>query len=75
MSDTMTQKQKVKTMILHGPRDAVCGTTLLGAHIPRYAARIYELRQDGWPIQKRQCTDPGHAHASTQFEYFVEVPE
>lgn len=62
-----TQRERVLKMLRAGP---VCGTTLLEAHIPRYAAVVYELRtKSGRAIITKPCTRPGHQHESPQIEY------
>ena len=60
----MTQKTRILAALKLGP---VCGTQMLGWHIPRYAARIYELRTEGHDIISRPCTL--HAHESPQVVY------
>ena len=68
-----TQKEQVLAMLRNGP---VCGTRFLARRIPRYPARIFELKQDGHLISKRRCGDEQHRHASAQFEWFkVEAPQ
>ena len=42
----MTQTERVVKMLTEA-RDGVCGTEFYRAHLPRYAARIYDLRRDG----------------------------
>ena len=60
----MTQKARILNALR---RDPTCGTTFLDWHIPRYAARIYELRIEGHDIISRPCTL--HAHESPQVVY------
>jgi hypothetical protein len=55
----MTQKERVLAMLKHGP---VCGTQFLKAFIPRYAVHIHKLRQEGYSIGKRQCSQYHEAH-------------
>ena len=47
----------------------LCSTTLLEQRIPRGAARILELRSDGWDIETRECTQ--HEHRTRQVEYVL----
>lgn len=47
----------------------VCATTLLEMHIPRGAARISDLRREGWMIETRGCTQ--HSHITRQVEYVL----
>jgi hypothetical protein len=64
-----TQAGRVFTMLSRG---WVCGTEFLEAHLPRYGARIYDLRQDGWYVSKRQCQHPWHRHRSVQWQWRIE---
>ena len=61
-----TQKDQVLRWLGRGP---VCGTTLLAAHIPRYAARIAELRDEGYDIVTERCVNEHHAHVTRQVQY------
>jgi len=65
----MSQKTRVRRMLEDGP---VCGTRLLDERIPRYAARIAELRGEGMLIVTRRCE--AHRHASKQIEYLILEP-
>ncbi len=47
----------------------LCATTLLEQRIPRGAARMWELRSDGWDITTRECTQ--HPHTTKQVEYVL----
>lgn len=60
----MNQRDRVLNMLKAGP---VCGTDLLRAYIPRYSARIYELRQQGHVISSEPCKL--HDHRDTQTVY------
>lgn len=59
-----TQKQRILEALRLEPR---CGTTFLDWHIPRYAARIYELRTEGHNIVSTPCKL--HHHDSAQIVY------
>ena len=61
-----TQRSRIMSWLEAGP---VCGTTMLRFHIPRYAARINELRRDGHTIITRPCTQ--HHHDTAQVEYVL----
>jgi len=60
----MSQKQRVLNALKMQP---VCGTSFLDWHIPRYAARIWELRAEGYEIASRPCRL--HSHESPQTVY------
>ena len=61
---TLTQKQWVLSRLQAGP---TCGTTFLEDYVPRYAARILELRQEGYKITSEPCRL--HDHRSRQIVY------
>jgi hypothetical protein len=63
----MSQKDAVLDK-LRG-RWAVCSTTLLEMRIPRGAARIADLRSEGYPILTEPCTNPHHNHRTRQVQY------
>ena len=65
----MSQKQRIANLLRDGP---VCGTALLDLRMPRYAARIAELRAEGMLIETRRCES--HRHVSAQVEYLVPSP-
>ena len=62
------QIEQVRNLLLDG---WTCGTDLLAAHMPRYAARIHELKAQGWPIERRRCQNPWHTHRGCQYEWHV----
>jgi len=64
----VTQSQEILYRLQMGP---VCGTDLLRMYIPRYAARILELRLSGHQIETRTCTNSLHDHRSKQVEYVL----
>lgn len=47
----------------------VCGTDFLDARIPRYGARLHDLRARGFVTVRRACENPAHSHRSGQFEW------
>jgi uncharacterized protein YbbK (DUF523 family) len=61
------QRDTILRMLEHSP---VCGTTFLEMYIPRYAARIHELRTAGHEIATRECRQ--HEHESRQTEYYLD---
>lgn len=70
MSD---QRDRVAAMLTTS-RGGVCGTTFLRNQIPRYGARLAELRRDGWVIDRRLCDKSTHYHESRQWVYDVVHP-
>jgi hypothetical protein len=68
----MNQRERVLGMLQAGP---VCGTDLLREFIPRYAARILELRQQGWMISSRPCKNQWHDHRTPQTVYELAVTD
>jgi hypothetical protein len=60
-----TSDQERVLILLHdGP---LCGREV--EYMNRYAARICELRQDGWPIEKERCVR--HNHRGFQALYYL----
>ena len=64
----MTQKELILST-LRNYREGVCGNYFLEAHIPRYAARINELRNDGHTIDSIRCPHPYHTHRANIATY------
>lgn len=62
----MTQQDRVLWLLRRG---WVCGSDFLDERLPRYGARICELRQLGYMIERRQCVNPHHHHRSAQWEW------
>ena len=63
--DAKTQRGRVLRWLRVEP---LCGTDFLVSGIPRYSARIYELRKEGYRIEKKQC-DVHPYHRSRQYLY------
>ncbi len=62
-----TQNAKVLFALEH--KDVVCGVLFLRTYIPRYAARILDLRQAGFDIRKVQCPYSYHTHTKALASY------
>ena len=62
----MTQQEDV---LLYLQEEPTCGTSFLNWHIPRYAARIHELRGKGHQITSERCQIEYHHHLSAQTVY------
>jgi len=62
----MSQSSRVLDMLVRG---WVCGTEFLDERIPRYGARIFDLRRRGYCIVRRPCGNPQHHHRSAQDEW------
>ena len=62
----MTQQERIQ---LHLQDEPTCGTSFLNWHIPRYAARIHELRGKGYQITSERCQIEYHHHLSAQTVY------
>jgi hypothetical protein len=63
----ISQINRVLFRLGDGP---TCGTEFLEMHLPRYAARIWELRHEGFNITTRKCRQ--HRHTTRQIEYVLE---
>lgn len=61
----MNQRDRILAALKLEPR---CGTTFLNWRIPRYSARIGELRAEGYEITTRPCTLHEHETRQTVFE-------
>lgn len=66
MTKKPTQRERVLRMLEEGP---VCSTSMLEAYIPRGAAVIWDLRQEGKTITTQPCSRPHHSHDTPQIEY------
>ena len=64
----VSQSDRVAKMLVES-RTGVCGTDFLRAYVPRYGARIHELRREGWVIVKSKCDR--HVHESVQWVFEV----
>ena len=71
MSDVNSQKARIHRLLLMGP---VCPSDYR-VEIPRFAARVFDLRQSGLTITTRPCTAPVHFHKSKQKIEYVLVRE
>ncbi len=60
----MSQLDEVRAMLEDG---WTCGTWFLRCYIPRYGARIFELRRLGYRVKRRQCQT--HFHTGRQYEW------
>ncbi len=63
-----TQKEQVLQALVLRP-DGVCGTQFLEGRIPRYAARILDLKHDGHDIVKVSCPYSLHTHPASVATY------
>lgn len=68
----VNQRDVILQRLRHAGIHGVCATTLLQLHIPRYAARIAELRQQH-QIVSEPCTQ--HSHDSRQIQYRLVIGE
>ena len=39
----------------------------------RFGARLHELREVGYLVEKRLCADPEHRHVARMYEYYLVV--
>lgn len=56
----LTQKEKM--MLAFTAYGVVCGNTFLAINIPRYSARVHDLRSDGHIIVRAKCPYSHHTH-------------
>ena len=69
LQDLRTQKATILDQLRLWGDSGVCATTLLSMRIPRYAARIKELRDDGHRIETVPCLF--HPHKTRQVRYVL----
>ncbi len=65
----MTSQKETILGLLRYYSAGVCGTVFLEAHIPRYAARINELRNEGYTINSIPCPHHYHTHRANIATY------
>ena len=65
----LSQKKTILMELSH--RRPLCGTWLLRMHMPRYAARINELRAYGHDIETVRCEEPYHNHRANIAAYLL----
>jgi hypothetical protein len=53
----------------------VCGVTFLEMHIPRYAARIKDLQDEGYNIVRTKCPYGYHRHSKRVASYKLDFIE
>lgn len=64
----MSQKSNILKWLQEAP-DGICSTDLLRIRIPRGAARISELRAEGYVIDTVTCRQ--HGHNTRQIRYVL----
>ena len=64
-----TQRERIVARLRTHPR--TCASWFVAHHMSRAAARIHELRRDGWEIETERCTNPYHGHYSPAVEYVL----
>ena len=52
----------------------VCGDFFLRHYMPRYPARIYDLKAAGFDIRKVKCPYPYHTHTKALASYELRTP-
>lgn len=68
---TETQKERVLTMLKDAHPDGVCVTVFLEQHMGRTAARVFDLRRDGFDIELVRCEEARHRHRTRQYQYVL----
>lgn len=69
--DTRPRRQTQTDLVLRllMENDAVCGSEFYRRYLPRFGARIWELRRAGYVIYRSKCVDPTHLHRNRAFAY------
>ncbi len=73
MGEHLRQGERVLVMLRDAGAKGVCGTTFTEERVPRYSARIGELRKAGWDIPKRRCGLHGY-HTTAQWVWVLAAP-
>ena len=68
MPPALTQKEVVLAALRQQPQ-GVCGVWFLDRRMPRYPARIVDLKTDGHSIGRVKCPYPYHTHAKSIATY------
>ncbi len=68
-----TQADRVLQMLRESEL-GVCGTEFTNAYVPRYSARLKELRDAGHRIENRKCHALSHHHRTKQTRYVLIAP-
>ena len=72
--DKKTTKETQADRVLQMLRDnemGVCATDFNKAYIPRFSARLLELRKAGHVIENRKCFQTSHNHYTKQTRYVL----
>ncbi len=64
-----TQSADILAMLESADDLTVCGDAFLRAYMPRYAARILDLRHAGWTINRVTCPHDYHDHSRALATY------
>jgi hypothetical protein len=67
----LTQKEKM--LLAFRAYGVVCGNTFLTMHIPRYAARVSDLKADGYKITRAKCPYSHHSHGKQIATYEMDL--
>lgn len=62
-----TQLDLVLRLLLEN--ESVCSSEFYRRYVPRFGARIWELRRAGYIIYRSKCDDPTHLHRNRAFAY------
>ena len=68
-----TQADRVLQM-LRSAEMGVCANEFLNARIPRFSARLHDLRKQGHIIENRKCFLTSHRHQTKQVRYVLIPP-
>ena len=67
----MNQRERVLALLRDGPQ---CTSDFAAAYLPRFGARIWELRRAGHTITNRRCDKHPHPKRSGCVLYTLEKP-
>ena len=72
-----TSKETQADRVLQMLRDSemgVCAVEFLQACVPRFSARLHDLRKAGHLIENRKCFATSHRHQTKQLRYVLLPP-
>lgn len=72
--NSFNQRDRVLQLLMENER--VCGPMFLREHLPRFGARLWEMKREGFVFERERCLIPGHAHRSVQWSWqLIALPE
>lgn len=68
-----TKTDKALRLLREAGTEGICGITMMQQGVgTRYAARVYELRQQGKKIERKMCRVVWHNHTTNIARYYLD---